>query len=124
MTLSLRTRAHLPVLALLVAAGSLAGCFTMGAMPSRASSGSASAQTQLVLVNNTRTPIYYVYISPCSASSWGADQLGSSVVMPGRTWTFTMPAGCYDLKAVDRDGREAERRQVRISGSGQRWTLS
>lgn len=53
----------------------------------------------------------------------GADQLGRNVVMPGRTWRFMMAPGCYDLKAIDRDGREAIERRVRVSGSGKRWTL-
>ena len=123
---SLFRRAALPVLAALLTVG-LTGCFNLGGMMPGATGGGGgtySGQTELVLVNNTRAPIYYVYISPCSSSSWGADQLGSNVVMPGNTWTFRMSPGCYDLKAVDRDGREAIERRVDVSGSGKRWTLS
>lgn len=126
LTLLLR-RTSTPVLAVLLALSSLAltGCFSMnrGGGGGGGYSG-GGGQTELVLVNNTRAPIYYVYVSPCSSSSWGADQLGSNVVMPGRTWTFRMSPGCYDMKAVDRDGREAEERNVQVSGSGKRWTLS
>lgn len=124
----LTRHASLVAALLVVGAVTLTGCFQM---PMRGGSGggmtsgsSGSSRTELVLINNTGVPIYYVYISPCSSSSWGEDQLGSNVVMPGNTWTWTMNSGCYDLKAVDRDGREAVERRVQIAGSGKRWTLS
>jgi len=126
MTRFLTRHASLVAALLVVGAVTLTGCFQM---PMRGGSGgvtggSSGGRTELVLINNTGVPIYYVYISSCSSSSWGEDQLGSNVVMPGNTWTWTMNAGCYDLKAVDRDGREAVERRVQISGSGKRWTLS
>ena len=110
---------------LLVSGLALSGCFSMQ-MPARggSSSGGGGGQTELLLINNTGVPIYYVYVSSCSSSQWGPDQLGSNVVMPGNTWTFTMASGCYDLKAVDRDGREAIENGVQVTGAGKRWTLS
>lgn len=127
MTRLLARRASLFAATLVVAAVSLTGCFQIPMAGGGGGGGgttSGGGRTELVLINNTGVPIYYVYISPCSASNWGDDQLGSNVVMPGNTWTWTMNAGCYDLKAVDRDGREAVERRVQISGSGKRWTLS
>lgn len=126
MTRSLARRASLFAATLAVATVSLTGCFQMpmAGGGGGGTSGGGGGRTELMLINNTGVPIYYVYISPCSSSSWGDDQLGSNVVMPGNTWTWTMNAGCYDLKAVDRDGREAVERRVQISGSGKRWTLS
>ena len=124
----LARRASLLAAMLVVGAVSLTGCFQMpmaaGGSGGTTTGGGGGGRTELVLINNTGVPIYYVYISSCSSSSWGEDQLGSNVVMPGNTWTWAMDAGCYDLKAVDRDGREAVERRVQIAGSGKRWTLS
>ncbi len=127
MTRFLARRASLFAATLVVGLVSLTGCFQMpmaGGGGGTSTGGGGGGRTELVLINNTGVPIYYVYISSCSSSSWGEDQLGSNVVMPGNTWTWTMDAGCYDLKAVDRDGREAVERRVQIAGSGKRWTLS
>ena len=120
-------RASLPFLAAMLLVGGLAlsGCFSMQAPMPRSSGGSSGGgRTELTLVNRTGVPIYYVYVSSCSSSEWGPDQLGSNVVMPGSTYTWTMDSGCYDLKAVDRDGREAVERRVQVVGAGKRWTLS
>lgn len=122
----LARRASLPLLAAMLLVGGLAlsGCFSMQA-PSRGNGGGGGGgRTELTLVNNTGVPIYYVYVSSCASESWGSDQLGSEVVMPGNTYTWTMNSGCYDLKAVDRDGREAVERRVQVVGAGKRWTLS
>ncbi len=79
----------------------------------------------LDIVNRTGTPIYYLYLSPCSSNTWGSDQLGSDVIMSGTTYAFAMTPGCWDLKAQLRDGREVERRNVNMrTGDRKSWTLS
>lgn len=51
--------------------------------------------------------IYYVYISPTSADSWGNDWLGTSETIPsGSSKTFTVTNGNYDVKLIDEDGDE------------------
>ncbi len=99
-----------------------AGC--MNTRRSAVAGGGGSAT--VVMLNQTSLPIYFVYISPCSSSGWGEDQLGESeVVQPGSTRTFTMSPGCWDMKARFRDGREIEERQVYMTAGGSRsWSLT
>lgn len=113
-------RAALPLLLLGVVL-SAEGCM----MARRAAPGGGGAAA-VVMLNRTNTPIYFVYISSCSSSGWGEDQLGDSeVVQPGATRTFTMSPGCWDMKARFSDGREIEERQVYMAAGGSRtWTLS
>ena len=101
---------------------STAGCMTA----QRAVPPSGGGSSTVVMLNQTDTPIYYVYISPCSSTGWGEDQLDASeVVQPGATRTFTMSPGCWDMKARFRDGREIEERQVYMSAGGSRsWSLT
>ena len=100
-----------------------AGCMT--ARRSTSTGGGGGSAT-VVMLNQTNLPIYFVYISPCSSSGWGEDQLGDSeVVQPGATRTFTMSPGCWDMKARFRDGREVEERQVYMNAGGSRsWSLT
>ena len=97
-----------------------------GCMTSRRTVYGSGGSAAVVLLNQTNAPVYFVYISPCSSSSWGEDQLGESeVVQPGATRTFSMSPGCWDMKARFNDGREFEERQVQMSaGASRTWTLS
>lgn len=46
------------------------------------------------------------------------------VVMPGQSRTFALEPGCWDARAVFRDGREAEERGVAMTqGSHRTWTV-
>ena len=119
-----RTLRRLPVLALVA----LTGCMSSQApRASYSSAPSASGRTMgasLVLVNNASQPIFYFYASACSSSSWGPDRLGNAeVVMPGSRKAFTMTTGCWDLKAVYRDGTDVVRRNAQISASDWTWTV-
>jgi hypothetical protein len=60
---------------------------------------SAPALSTIILHNNSGETIWYAYVSPCTDSSWGDDDLGAYTVPAGGTFTFEVPAGCYDLKA-------------------------
>ena len=81
---------------------------------------------ELMLVNQTSQSVYYLYVSPCSQSTWGADQLGSRVVPSGGSFAvMNIPAGCYDLRA-EVSGRVniATRRGVEFPrGIRITWTL-
>jgi len=53
----------------------------------------------IIMHNNSGQTVWYAYISPCSDSDWGSDDLGAFSVPNGGMFTFSVPAGCYDLKA-------------------------
>ena len=93
----------------------VAGCFV----------GSASSGTAALRVTNrTSQSICYVYISPTSSNSWGADQLGANTIPAGSSYELSIPAGNYDLKAEMCGTRQAvERRGVAVT-SAQEWTIS
>jgi hypothetical protein len=63
------------------------------------SSAPPPSSASIVLHNNSGGTIWYAYVSACTDSSWGDDDLGSSTVPNGGTFTFPVTAGCYDLKA-------------------------
>ena len=110
----------LPVVALAFA---LSGCMsTTRYVPTGGSSGGSGAS--LVVINNAPVSVFYLYASPCSSDSWGPDRLDSDqVISSGETASFTMTPGCWDLKAVFRDGTDVVRRNAQISASDWRWTI-
>lgn len=75
-----------------------------------ATSGGASS---LVVVNNSSYDIYYLYMSSTADPNWGPDQLGSSVLSAGSSFTLNgVPCGNYDIKLVDEDRDECEIRNA------------
>ncbi len=68
--------------------------------------------------------IYYIYCDP-SDQPWGNDRLGSEILSPGYSFTFTVPAdNYYDIKCVDVDGDTYTLWQVYIDSSGFRWDVN
>lgn len=63
--------------------------------------GQPTANTGSIrLVNNSAYTITSFYITPTTASDWGANQLGNTLVAPDSSFTVTgIPAGLYDLAA-------------------------
>ena len=54
----------------------------------------------LKLVNSSTYDVYYLYVAPCDAITWGPDQLGTEIVPAGRGFTLSnIPPGCYHLMA-------------------------
>lgn len=87
--------------------------------------GGGSGDATLVVVNRGSQSVYSLQASSCSDSNWGADQLGSSVIGPGSSKSFTLTPGCWDFRA-DYDsnhsnGNERIQRNIRI-GAGSSWT--
>ena len=84
-----------------------------------------AADGRLDIINNANEAIYYFYLSSCSSDSWGSDQLDSSeVISVGSTYTFTITAGCWDLKAEMASGAETETYGVQISANDPKvWTI-
>jgi hypothetical protein len=58
-------------------------------------------EASLTLVNKLDIPICYVFISPAGSQEWGADWLRNDTILPGSSYTFSLPAGTYDLSARD-----------------------
>ena len=52
----------------------------------------------LDVTNNTNVSIYFVFVRNCGATSWGNDLLGADVIPAGLGQSFTIPAGCHDVK--------------------------
>ena len=82
---------------------------------------SASAdQRDFRLVNESKSTIMRLYVSPASADRWGADQLGDDVVRPGSTFTLRFAAGqfqnrcVFDLRIVTASGAATEERGVNL----------
>lgn len=79
----------------------------------------------LTVSNQTITPVWFMYISPCSASDWGNDQLGSNeTIASGGRRSWNLREGCYDLRAEFSDGGFAEEFDVQLyRGDEFVWTI-
>lgn len=102
-------RHSLAVLAL-GSAALLAGCEQavqqVVTMPAAATCGFQVANESSLTVNN-------LFFSSSAVSGWGPDQLGNSVLPPGRARNFRPNnQGNYDFRVVWTNGRAAELRQV------------
>ncbi len=86
----------------------------------------ASAQSSVVTVNNSSSwNIEYLYLSPTAQSTWGADQLGNTILSSGSAHTF-MGIGCnnYDVRLVDEDGDECVVSGVSLCGEQATWQIT
>lgn len=84
-----------------------------------------SGYASVTVYNYTDVTIWYLYITPSSSSDWGPDQLGSSTIPSGGAFTVNnIPAGTYDLRAVDYYGYNYYASdQVLEGGHSYNWTL-
>ena len=56
--------------------------------------------TALQVKNEANVAIVSVYFSGCAEGNWGDDRLGATEsIAPGQTRTWTLAAGCWDVKA-------------------------
>lgn len=70
----------------------------------------------VILENGSGQTICYAYMDILSGGDW-TDQLGTDVIPPGEVYTFTLPAGIYDIALEDCDhNRIAAEPMVPISG--------
>ncbi len=79
----------------------------------------------LVIVNNSGSDIWYVFISPTTETTWGEDWLGADIIAAGSTYTFSnITPGNYDLLAVD-SNQNPIASQMGVSLTGQyTWTVT
>lgn len=67
-----------------------------------------------------------VLISACNVSTYGLNRLpGGSGIGPGRSYDFTVSAGCWDVAAgsVSGGGQEARQRMQIRAGGGVNYTV-
>jgi hypothetical protein len=75
--------------------------------------------------NQTRQPLGVVLISACSASSYGLNRLPQGVSIPqGRSYTFEVSAGCWDVDAGAIGVGEARQRLSVSAGRITRYTVT
>jgi hypothetical protein len=81
---------------------------------------SQACNTAFRVVNNSSATVERLYFSHSSLGGWGADQLGSSVLPPGRMVSYRAAnTGNYDFRVVWRNGRAAELRRVNVCAASQ-----
>ncbi|MBN1487290.1 MAG: hypothetical protein JW981_06570 [Anaerolineae bacterium] len=80
----------------------------------------------LLLVNQTASEVWYVNISPSTNDNWGDDWLGGvESVASGGQRIFYVPAGTYDLRALDSEENTlVEETSVSLVDAVTTWTLS
>ena len=80
----------------------------------------------IVVENASNVPIDVVLISDCNVGSYGLNRLPQGTeIAPGRSYTFTVSAGCWDVDAgTTYGGMEARQRMQVRAGSGVRYTVS
>lgn len=75
----------------------------------------AACDTSFRVVNASSGTVERLYFSHSSLGGWGNDQLGTSVLPPGRSAGYRAAnAGNYDFRVVWSNGRASELRRVNI----------
>jgi hypothetical protein len=107
-------RRVLPAAVLGLAAMVLAACTEDTRRPV-ATVPTQACNTAFSVVNNSSLTVRELYYSHSSRSGWGVDQLGSSMLPPGRAMNHRAAnTGNYDFRVVWTNGRSAEIRQVNV----------
>lgn len=76
--------------------------------------------TSFRLANNSSRTVERVYFSHSSLNAWGNDQLGTSVLPPGRHVNYRAAnAGNYDFRIVWAGGGAAELRRINVCAARQ-----
>jgi hypothetical protein len=76
------------------------------------------------VTNVSHGDIDVVLISNCNASTYGLNRLPSGYVIPqGRSYDFTVSAGCWDVAAGIVGYGDARRRMQIAPGGGFNWSV-
>jgi hypothetical protein len=79
-----------------------------------------ACNTDFRVVNNSSVTVGQLFFSHSTLRGWGNDQLGTSVLPPGRFVNYRAAnAGNYDFRVVWTNGRAAEMRGVNICRASQ-----
>lgn len=113
---------RLTAIAALAGAALLGGCVQPSpyGQPVVAAPAPRVCDTSFRVVNNSSFVVERLFFSHSSLNAWGADQLGASVLYPGRYVNYRATnAGYYDFRIVWNNGRAAELRRVDICVASQ-----
>lgn len=76
------------------------------------------------LVNQSQFVIAGLFMSPVSQSTWGPDQLGQHVIMPGTSFTLTgIECGAYDVRLVGPNGESCTMPGVPMCMGAEQWLI-
>jgi hypothetical protein len=79
-----------------------------------------SCDTSFRVVNQSSLTVAQLFFSHSNLGAWGNDQLGASVLPPGRFANYRAAnTGSYDFRVVWQNGRSAELRRVNICAASQ-----
>jgi hypothetical protein len=79
----------------------------------------------IIVQNSTSGNIDVVLISECGASTYGLNRLpDNSAIAAGRSYSFTVSAGCWDVDAGAFGKGEARQRMQVAAGGGTRYTVT
>lgn len=77
------------------------------------------------VVNQTAGNIDVVLISDCDAGSYGLDRLpDNGAIPPGKSYSFTVSAGCWDVDAGAFGHGEARQRMQVAAGGHTRYAVT
>ncbi|MFN4287170.1 MAG: hypothetical protein ACK4E3_01575 [Brevundimonas sp.] len=77
------------------------------------------------IVNVSGRTLREVLISACNMSSYGLNRLPSGTVIPsGRSYRFTVSAGCWDIHADAGTGQSGRRRTQVLAGQNMRINIT
>jgi hypothetical protein len=63
--------------------------------------GPTTSEATVTVVNHAPTgTVLFLRYRACGSSQWGADVLGSGVLGSGEQTSWTVTAGCYDVRAT------------------------
>lgn len=112
-----------PIAAALGLSGLVAGCADLVTGGPLLRPGEPTGVIQVV--NATRYNVDAVLISACSNASYGLNRLPSgTAIAPGRSYTFTVSAGCWDVDAGAVGVGEARQRMQVQAGGGVVYTVT
>ena len=85
----------------------------------------APPEMTLTIVNNSNREIRHLYFSPTSQDNWGPDQLNSSTIVPGGSFTVNnVSCSAAGTKAIAEDQNGCFVYRVLECGDTATWTIT
>ncbi len=85
----------------------------------------APSEMTLTIVNNSNREIRHLYFSPTAQDNWGPDQLNSSIIVPGGSFTVNnVSCSASGTKAIAEDQNGCFVYQVLECGGNASWTIT
>lgn len=75
----------------------------------RPAAAAQAGTSELVLLNESAEPIFFIQMSPSADTNWGEDLLGEEVLHVGQSFRITgIARGMWDIRVVDSSGNKKE----------------